>query len=96
MTRPYAKLGAMLGVTLTVCGVVTASLGTWRGWANARHALSSLARNGDPTREGIDARRPILVQSRVRRFFRPVTASILWLAIAMYGLFMVSAGGMIG
>ncbi len=82
----------MLGVTLTACGLATAILATWRGWANARCALSSLARVGDPTREGIDARRPILVRSRVHRFVRPLAASILWLVAAMYGLYLVSAG----
>jgi hypothetical protein len=29
----------------------------------------------------------------VRRFVRPVVAAMLWLAIAMYGLLMVSLGG---
>jgi hypothetical protein len=40
----------MLGVTLTACGLVTANLATWRGRANARHALSALAWDGGPTR----------------------------------------------
>jgi transposase len=86
----------MLGVTLTACGLVTATSGTWRGYANARHALVSLARDGDPTREAIEASRPVLARTRVRRFVRfvrPVVAAMLWLAIAMYGLLMVSLGG---
>jgi hypothetical protein len=83
----------MLGVTLTACGLVTATSGTWRGYANARHALVSLARDGDPTREAIEASRPVLARMRVRRFVRPVVAAMLWLAIAMYGLLMVSLGG---
>jgi hypothetical protein len=29
----------------------------------------------------------------VRRFARPVVAAMLWLAIAMYGVLMVSIGG---
>ncbi|MDR3544517.1 MAG: hypothetical protein P4L30_01960 [Candidatus Limnocylindrales bacterium] len=83
----------MLGVTLTVCGLVTATVGTWRGYVNARSALGSLARDGDPTRAAIEARRPILARERVRRFVRPVATSLLWLVIAMYGLLMVSLGG---
>jgi hypothetical protein len=83
----------MLGVTLTVCGLVAATFGTWRGYANARDALVSLAQDGEPTRAAIDASRPILARTRVRRFVRPVVVAMLWLAIAMYGLLMVSRGG---
>jgi hypothetical protein len=83
----------MLGMTLTACGLVTATVGTWRGYVNARGALGSLARDGDPTREIIEASRPIFVRERVRRFVRPVAAAVLWLVIAMYGLLMVSLGG---
>ena len=90
---PYATLHAMLGVTLTACGLVAATFGTWRGYANARAALLSLVGNGDPTRASIDASRPILARTRVRRFVRPVVAAMFWLAIAMYGLLMVSLGG---
>ena len=53
----------MLGVTLTACGFVTATFGTWRGYANARAALVSLADDGDPTRASIDANRPILART---------------------------------
>lgn len=91
--RPYATLHAMLGVTLTACGLMVATFGTWGGYANARAALVSLAGDGDPTRASIDASRPILARTRVRRFVRPVVAAMLWLAIAMYGLLMVSLGG---
>ena len=90
---PYATLHAMLGVTLTACGLVAAMFGTWRGYANARVALVSLARDGDPTRAAIEASRPILARTRVRRFIRQVVVALLWLAIAMYGLLMVSLGG---
>ena len=90
---PCATLHAMLGVTLTACGIVAATFGTWRGYANARVALVSLARDGDPTREAIEAHRPIHARTRVRRFVRPVVVAVFWLAIAMYGLLMVSLGG---
>ena len=83
----------MLGVTLTACGLVVAVFGTWRGYANARAAIASLAAAGDPTREVLEAARPILARARVRRFVRPVVVALLWLAAAMYGLLMVSLGG---
>jgi hypothetical protein len=34
----------MLGVTLIARGLVTAAVGTWRGYVNARHALAALIR----------------------------------------------------
>jgi hypothetical protein len=86
----------MLGVTLTACGLVAATLGTWRGYANARTAVVSLARDGDPTRSAIEASRPILSRTRVRRFVRPLAAAVVWLAVAMYGLLMVSLGDTAG
>ncbi len=92
---PYATLHAMLGVTLTACGLVAATFGTWRGYANARDAFVSLARDGDPTRAAIEASRPMLARPRVRRFVRPAVVAMLWLAIATYGLLMVSFAGAI-
>ena len=83
----------MLGVTLSACGLVIAVFGTWRGYANARAAIVSLAAAGDPTREALEAARPILARTRMRRFVRPLVVALLWLAVAMYGLFMVSLGG---
>jgi len=83
----------MLGVILIACGLATTTFGTWRGYSNAGDALASLARDGDPTRAAIDASRPVLARTRVRRFVRPVVAAMLWLAMAMYGLLMVSLGG---
>jgi hypothetical protein len=83
----------MLGVTLTTCGLVTAAIGTWLGYVNARNALGTLAGGGDPTWEAIEAGRPVLARERVRRFLRPVATAVLWLVIAMYGLLMVSLGG---
>jgi len=86
----------MLGVTLTACGIMAAAFGTWRGYANARTAVVALARDGDPTRAAIEASRSILSRTRVRRFVRPVVAAVLWLAVAMYGLLMVSLGSTAG
>jgi hypothetical protein len=75
---------------------VAATFGTWRGYANARTAVVALARDGDPTRSAIEASRPILSRTRVRRFVRPLAAAVVWLAVAMYGLLMVSLGDTAG
>ncbi len=83
----------MLGVILIACGLATTTFGTWRAYANARHALVFLVLDRDPTREAIERRRPILLRTRVRSFVRPVLCAMLWLAMAMYGLLMVSLGG---
>jgi hypothetical protein len=85
----------MLGVTLTTCGLVSATLGTWRGFANARNAIVCLAPDGDPTRAAIEASRPFLDRMRVRRFLRPVVIAMVWAAIAIYGLLMVGRGGVL-
>jgi hypothetical protein len=79
----------IVGLLLT-CGLVLAAFGTWYGYLNARSALVPLVREGDPTRARIDARRPVLARTRVRRFARSAVLSICWLAIALYGLYMAS------
>ena len=76
---------------LLLCGVTAVALGTWRGYVNAREALGPVVHDGEPTRTAIEAARPLLQRTRVRRFLRGLAASLAWLAVAMYGLFLVSA-----
>jgi hypothetical protein len=83
----------MLGVTLTACGLVSATPGTWRGFANARSAIVCLAPDGDLTRAAIEASRPFLDLIRVRRFLRPVVIAMVRAAIAIHGLLMAGLGG---
>jgi len=81
-----------MGIVLTTCGLMAAGIGLWRGYANARLAVGPLVHEGEPTRTAVDAGRPLLARTRVRAFARRVGASVAWLVIAFYGLFLVSAG----
>ena len=81
-----------MGIVLVTCGLLAGGIGLWRGYANARLALAPLVHEGEATRTAVDAGRPVLARSRVRLFARRVGASVGWLAIAFYGLFLMSAG----
>ena len=85
-----------MGFLLVTCGLVLSGIGTWSGYRNARDAVVPEAHQGDPTRVAIDAARPLLGRSSVRRFARFVVAAIAWLVVALYGLFLVSAGTVVG
>jgi len=78
------------------CGVILAGIGTWSGYRNARDAVAPAVHEGDPTRRAIDAARPLRARTAVRRFARSVAVSLAWLALALYGLFLVSAGSAFG
>ena len=74
------------------CGFLAAGIGLWRGYANARLALAPLVHDGDATRTAVEGGRPLLARSRVRTAARRVGAWVVWLVVAFYGLFLVSAG----
>ena len=75
---------------LILCGTIAAMTGLYRGFVLAREALAPLAHDGDPTRTAIEATRPFPARPRVRRFVSRVLGAVVWIAIAMYGLFLVS------
>jgi hypothetical protein len=77
---------------LLATGFVALGVGSWRSWMTAREALGPLIHEGDATRSAIEASRPIHARVRVRLFARRVTAAVGWLLVAMYGLYLVSAG----
>jgi hypothetical protein len=85
-----------MGLLLVTCGLVLAGAGTWSGYRNAREAVVPFVREGDPTRRAIDAARPLHEREATRRFARGVLAAIGWLVLAMYGLYLVSAGAVVG
>ena len=85
-----------MSVLLTTCGLVLTGVGTWSGYRNAREAVAPAAHPGDPTRSAIDAARPVHERPAVRRFARSVAAAVAWLVLALYGLFLVSAGSVVG
>lgn len=81
-----------MGPVLLLTGLAATAIGTWRGYVNARLVLAPLVHGGEPTRTAIEAGRPLLARSRVRRAVRNLAASVGWIGIAMYGLFLVAAG----
>jgi hypothetical protein len=82
----------MTGVVLVWSGVFLAVWGTWRGYAAARGALLPLVRQGDATRSLVDAARPVHERTRVRLVARNVAFAVLWLVVAMYGLYLATIG----
>ena len=73
-------------------GVFSVVCGSWRGYLAARQAVLPLVREGDPTRTLIEATRPLRERSRVRLAARNVGLSLMWLAVAMYGLYLATVG----
>jgi hypothetical protein len=53
-------------------------------------------REGDETRTLIEAARPIHERSRVRLAVRHAGLSMLWLGVAMYGLYLAIVGMAVG
>ncbi len=80
-----------MALVLMLTGLIAAVVGTWRGYVNARNVLAPLAHPGEPTRTAVEATQPPFVRARVRRAARNLAAALGWLAIAMYGLFLVAA-----
>jgi hypothetical protein len=79
-----------MSAILLLTGITAIAIGAWRGFVAARIALGPLIHDGDPTRTLIEAGRPVFLRSRVRTFARNFIAALGWLAIAIYGLFLVS------
>jgi hypothetical protein len=85
-----------MSVLPATCGVVLAAIGSWSSYRNARDAVAPAVHEGDPTRSAIEAGRPPYARPAVRRAARSVVISIGWLVLAMYGLFLVSTGSVVG
>jgi hypothetical protein len=85
-----------MGAVLVLTGLVAAAIGTWRGYANARLVLAPIVHDGEPTRTALEATQPVLARARVRRAARNLVTSLGWLAVAMYGLFLVATGEVTG
>ena len=81
-----------MGLVLIAAGVLTVAIGVWRGYGAARSALAPLVHDGEPTRAAVEAARPLLARTRVRLVVRSIVASLVWLIVAFYGLFMLSVG----
>jgi hypothetical protein len=81
-----------MGIVVVTCGLLAVGIGLWRGYASARSVLAPLVHPGEPTRTAVEAQRPLLARTRVRTAAGRVAASVGWLLVAFYGLFLVSAG----
>jgi hypothetical protein len=86
----------MTGAVLVISGVFALVYGSWRGYVAARKAVLPLARGGDETRTLIEAARPLHERSRVRIALRHVGLSLMWLGVAMYGLYLATVGLAVG
>jgi hypothetical protein len=86
----------MAHVLLLLCGVFAVVIGASRSYVATRQAVAPLVHEGDPTRTAIEATRRVIDRPRVRLFARRVVVAIAWLAVAMYGLFMIAAAQVSG
>jgi hypothetical protein len=88
----YATLPPMLSAVLLATGLFATAYGCWRGYTAARSALAPLVRDGDPTRTLVESAQPIHARGRVRLAARSATTAVVWLAVAMYGLYLSTVG----
>jgi hypothetical protein len=82
----------MIGVVLLLSGLFAIVYGSWRGYLAARSAVTPFVRQGDETRRLIDAGRPVHARSRTRWVVRHAGFSLIWLGVAMYGLYLATVG----
>jgi hypothetical protein len=81
-----------MAILLTVCGLIAAIVGSWSGYASARTALGPIVHDGDQTRTAVETDQPIYRRSRFRLVVHRVLASLGWLVVAGYGLFLAAVG----
>ena len=79
----------MARFVLQLCGVIAVAIALWRSYVATREAVGPLIHDGDPTRTAIEATRRVTDRPRVRLFARRLGVAIGWLAVAMYGLFLI-------
>ncbi len=82
----------MAALVLILSGTYALAWGLVRGYVSARAALLPMLGDGEPTRGLIEASRPIYERARVRAAMRQAAFAVLWLTVAMYGLFLVTVG----
>ena len=82
----------MLSAVLIATGLFSTGWGCWRGYAAARATLVPLQSGGDPTRALVEAAQPVHARARVRAAAHNVLLAVLWLAVALYGLFLATVG----
>lgn len=82
----------MAAIVLVLTGCYALAFGLVRGYLCARAALVPLATAGEPTRALVESTKRVYARPRVRMAVRNVASALLWLAVAMYGLFLLSVG----
>ena len=82
----------MAALVLILTGSFALAWGLVRGYLSARAALLPLAGEGEPTRTLIEASKPVYARTRVRTSVRRAGSAVVWLVVAMYGLFLVTVG----
>ena len=82
----------MRALVLILSGTFALVWGLWRGYTAARAALVPIARDGEPTRGLIEALRPVYARTRVRVALRNVGLAVVWLAVALYGMYLLTVG----
>ena len=75
---------------LQLCGVIAVVIAGSRSYVATREAVGPLVHDGDPTRTAIESTRRLTDRPRVRLFARRLVLAIGWLAVAMYGLFLIA------
>ncbi|MDP2350490.1 MAG: hypothetical protein Q8M74_04960 [Chloroflexota bacterium] len=82
----------MTDAVLLLSGAFAIVYGSWRGYVAARSALMPFVREGDETRTLVEAAQPVRSRARVRLAGRNAGLSMIWLGVAMYGLYLATVG----
>jgi len=82
----------MPALVLILAGTFALTYGLVRGYLSARAALLPLTGDGEPTRGLIEASRPVYARTRVRTAARHAALAVVWLVVAMYGLYLATVG----
>jgi hypothetical protein len=82
----------MAALVLILSGTYALGWGLVRGYVSARAAVVPMLGDGEPTRHVIEASRPVYERARVRAAMRHAAVAMVWLAVAMYGLFLATVG----
>lgn len=82
----------MTGAVLLLSGAFAIVFGSWCSYVAARSALMPFLSEGDETRTLIEAAQPVHARAQVRLAVRNVGLSMIWLGVAMYGLYLATVG----
>lgn len=82
----------MIGAILLLSGAFAIGYGSWRGYVAARSALMPFVREGDETRTLVESAQPVRARARVRLAVWSAGLAMVWLGVAMYGLYLATVG----